>query len=396
MARRVFLTVGFLIVASLTLVAAPEVSQEAVNIIEELKLFSKAIGVIHEAYVGETKPRNLTYEAIRGMLAGIGDKYAQFFDPSLYELVQMSIRGEYAGIGVVLQIIDRYPQVMSLRPEGAASKAGVQSGDRILKINGDLIENVELPEVAKRLRGEADSDVQLSILRPSINKAIELIIKREKIEIESVKDARIVSKGVGYISIVNFQENTTEQVHEALRKLDKEGLKKLIIDLRDNGGGLLEQAVDLASLFLPQNKKVVSVKSKIKEQQKEYFTSGKYAVRKDLVVILVNEKSASASEIFSACLQDYRRATVIGTQTFGKASVQSVVPLDEKTAIKFTTARYLSPLGRMIDGIGIKPDEIIEKNKSDALDMQIVRALSFLNENNKNVDLNKRNSSEKK
>ena len=391
MARRVFLIVGFLASVSLTLAAAPEVSQGVVDMIEELKLFSKAMGAIHEAYVGETKPRNLTYEAIRGMLTGIGDKYAQFFDPSMYELLQMSIRGEYAGIGVVLQIIDRYPQVMQLRPEGAAFKAGVQPGDRILKINGDSIENVDLPEVAKRLRGEADSDVQLSLLRPSVNKVVELTIKREKIEIESVKDARIVSKGIGYISIVNFQENTTEQVNQALGKLDKQGLKELIIDLRDNGGGLLEQAVDLASLFLPPNKKVVSVKSKIKEQQKEHFTSGKYAVRKDRLVILVNEKSASASEIFSACLQDYRRATVIGTQTFGKASVQSVVPLDEKTAMKFTTARYLSPLGRMIDGVGIKPDEIIEKKKSDALDMQIVRALSFLNESNKNAPLNKRN-----
>ncbi len=380
MARRVFLIAGFWAVAGLSVFAAPQAAQETGDVLEELKLFAKAMGAIHEAYVGETKARTLTYEAIRGMLAGLGDKYAQFFDPSMYELLQMSIRGEYAGIGVILQIVDHYPQVMSLRPDGAAIKAGVQAGDRILKIDGVSIENKELPEVAQLLRGEARSDVKLSLARPSVKQVVELIIKRERIEIESVKETRIISQGVAYISIVNFQENTSEQVNQALRKLDKQGLKALIIDLRDNGGGLLEQAVDLAGLFLPKDKKVVSVTSKIEVQQKEHMTSGKYATRKEPIVILVNQKSASASEIFSACMQDYRRATIIGTQTFGKASVQSVVPLDEKTAMKFTTARYLSPLGRKIDGIGIKPDEVVEKNESDKLDLQIVRALSFLGE----------------
>ncbi len=380
MARRIFLITGLLGFFSLSVFSAPKIAQETADVIEELKLFSKAMGAIHEAYVGETRPRNLTYEAIKGMLVGIGDKYAQFFDPSMYELLQMSIRGEYAGIGVILQIIERYPQVMSLRPDGAAIKAGVQPGDRILKIDGASIENKELPEVAKLLRGEADTDVRLSISRPAMKQELDLVIKRERIEIESVKEARIVSEGVAYIAIVNFQENTGEQVNQELRKLDKLGLKALIIDLRDNGGGLLEQAVDLAGLFIPKNQKVVSVKSKIEVQQKEHRTSGKYTLRKESLVILVNEKSASASEIFSACMQDYRRATVIGTQTFGKASVQSVVPLDEKTAMKFTTARYLSPLGRQIDGIGIKPDEVVEKKVSDKLDLQIVRALSFLSD----------------
>ena len=383
MARRIFLSLVFLAFATWGLAAVPQVKEEAINVIEELKLFSKAMGAIHEAYVGETKPRSLTYEAIRGMLAGISDKYAQFFDPSMYELLQMSIRGEYAGIGVILQIMDHYPQVISLKPDGAALKSGVQAGDRILKVNSESLQDMELPEVAKRLRGEADSDVQLLLMRPATKKTFELKIKREKIEIEAVKDARMVSKEIGYIRINSFQETTTKQVDEAVRKLDKDGLKALIIDLRDNEGGLLEQAVDLASLFLPQGKKVVSVKSKIKEQEKEYFTSGKYPVRADRLVVLVNEKSASASEIFSACMQDHRRATLIGTQTFGKASVQSVVPLDEKTAMKFTTARYLSPLGRMIDGVGIKPDEIIQKRNMDRVDMQIVRALSFLQETNK-------------
>ncbi len=380
MARRFYLVLVFFGLVSVSVLAAPQVAQQAGDVIEELKLFSMAMGAIHEAYVGDTQPRNLTYEAIKGMLAGLGDKYAQFFDPALYELVKMSISGEYAGIGVILQVIDHYPQVMSLRPDGAALKAGVLPGDRILKVDGKSIVDMPLPDVAKLLRGEANSDVRLTLERPNVKAPLDLVIKRERIEIESVKDARIATKGIGYIHIADFQENTTQQVNDALRKLDKEGLKALIIDLRDNGGGLLEQAVDLSGLFLVKGQKVVSVKSKIKEQQKDHFTSGKYKTRKEPMVILVNGKSASASEIFSACMQDSRRATIIGTQTFGKASVQSVVPLDDKTAMKFTTARYLSPLGRMIDGVGIKPDQVIDKKDSDTLDMQVVQALSLLSE----------------
>lgn len=379
MVRRVFLISGISLLFAFSIAAAPQVAQNAGNVIEELKLFSKAMGAIHEAYVGETKPRTLVYEATRGMLASLGDKYAQFFDPSLYELLKMSMSGEYAGIGVILQVIDRYPQVMSVNPDGAAAKAGIQAQDRIVRVDGESVENKPLPDVAKLLRGEAGAEVRLEIFRIPTQKKMNISVKREKIEIESVQEARIISKGIGYLHIANFQENTTAQVEQALRKLDKDGLRALIIDLRGNGGGLLTQAVNLADLFLPKNTRVVSVESKIKEQRKEHLTLGHYAPRKEPLVVLVNAQSASASEIFSACMQDHRRATVIGVQTFGKASVQSVVPLDEKTALKFTTARYLSPLGRKIDGVGIKPDEVIEQKPESKSDSQIERALSFLN-----------------
>lgn len=378
MVRKILVTVFCVSVLSFSLRAAPQVAQQAGDIIEELKLFSKALGAIHEAYVGDTQPRNLTYEAVKGMLAGIGDKYAQFFDPATYELVQMSIKGEYAGVGVILQIIDHFPEVMSVRPDGAALKAGVLTGDRILKVDGVSVKDKELPEVAKLLRGEAQSDVTLTLERKAVKKPFDLLIKRERIEIDSVKEIRMLATTVGYIRLVSFQEHTTEQVLKALAYLEQQGMKSLMIDLRDNEGGLMEQAVDLASVFLKKDQKVVSVKSKIPEQQKEHLTNGKYPVRGENLLILVNGKSASASEIFSACLQDYKRARVLGTQTFGKASVQSVVPLDEKTAMKFTTARYISPLGREINGIGITPDEIVEYTPADPIDVQIVRGLKSL------------------
>jgi len=380
--RKILLTVFCVLTISFSLRAAPQAAQGVGDIIEELKLFSKALGAIHEAYVGDTQPRGLAYEAVRGMLAGIGDKYAQFFDPSMYELLQMSMKGEYAGIGVILQVIERFPEVMSVRPDGAAAKAGVLVGDRILKVDGASLEDKELPEVAKLLRGEAATDVHLTLARKKIKKPVELTIQRERIEIDSVTDIRMLSTDVGYIRVVSFQEHTTEQVRKSLDYLDRQGMKSLILDLRDNEGGLMEQAVDLAGVFIQKDQKVVRVESKIKEQRKEHFTVESGPVCEQPIVVLVNGKSASAAEIFSACLQDYGRARILGVKTFGKASVQSVVPLDEKTAMKFTTARYISPLGREIDGVGIVPDEIVESLPADPIDVQIVRGLKFLVEDN--------------
>lgn len=380
MARKIFLNV--VLGAALLWIlaaAAPEKTQQAADIIEELKLFAKTVGAIHEAYVGDTQPRQLYYEAVKGMLASLGDKYSQFFDPATYELVKMHIRGEYAGIGAMMDIKDGYPYVKAVNPDSPAARSGLLPMDKLLKIDGASMEKKELPEVAKLLRGEADTDVRLTILRPP-GKEMEIIIKREKISIESVKDVRIVVDGIGYLRIQGFQDNTPAQVGAALETLSKKGMKSLIIDLRGNDGGLLPSAVGLSSYFLPKGKKVVSVKSKIKEQQKDYFTEKPGKLYEKLrLVILVNGQSASASEIFSACMQDYKRAVIVGTKTFGKASVQSVVPLDDTTAMKFTTARYMSPNGRMIDGIGLEPDEKVDAPAENGIDPQLVHALSILN-----------------
>lgn len=377
MVRRICLILLFCLVVGVSVKAAPDAAQGPGKIIEELKLFSKTLGAIHEAYVGDTNPRGLFYAAAEGMLSSLGDKYAQFFDPEKYELLQMHMRGEYAGIGVILQIVEAYPQVMDLKPDSPAAKAGVRVHDRIIEIDGTDVKNKDLPEVAKLLRGEAESDVRLFILRKK--KKITITVKREKIEIDSVQDARVVMDNIGYFRIAHFQDHTAKQVAEALNKLDNQGVKALIIDLRGNDGGLLDQAVELAGFFLPEGSRVVSVRSKIKVQQKEHLTASTYGRRNLPLAVLVDGKSASASEIFSACMQDYGRAFVIGAQTFGKASVQSVVPLDEQTAMKFTTARYLSPKGRMIDGVGIEPDEVINPATEEGVqEWELIRALNLL------------------
>ncbi len=376
MAGRIFKNTGLALVLSGAVMVAAHAAEQDVGLIPELKLFSKAINIINEAYVGDVTPRNLLYEGIKGMLVSL-DKYSLFIDPKMYELLKIHMKGEYAGVGIVLQKIDHYPGVRDVKPDSAAAKAGMLPQDKILKIDGVSMENKELSEVAELLRGEAEKPVLLTIWRPSSKKTFDIEIKREKIKIDTVLDVRMVTKRIGYFRISNFSENTAEQVDHAVQQLASQGLAALMIDLRNDDGGLLPQAVELAERFLPEGKKIVSVTSKIAEQRKEYFSSGKKTLPEYRLMILVNHKTASASEIFTAAMQDYKRATVLGTQTFGKASVQSVIPLDEESAMKLTTARYQSALGRMIDGVGLKPDEVIE-NTEGGPDLQLLGALELL------------------
>ncbi len=377
MAGRILKNTVLILALSGAVLVAAYAKGEDVGLIPELKLFSKAINVINEAYVGDVTPRALLYEGIRGMLVSL-DKYCLFIDPKLYQLLKIHMKGEYAGVGIVLQKMDHYPGVRDIKPGSAAAKAGVAPQDKILKIDGISMENKELFEVAELLRGEAEKPVRLTLWRPVNAQTFDLEIKREKIQIDTVLDARMVTKRIGYFRISNFSENTATQADSAIRQLASKGMGALIIDLRNDDGGLLPQAVAMAERFLPEGKKIVSVKSKIAEQRKEYFSSGKNKLPEYRLVILVNHKTASASEIFTAAMQDYKRATVIGTQTYGKASVQSVIPLDEESAMKLTTARYQSALGRGIDGVGLWPDEIVDPSPEGGPDLPLLKALEVL------------------
>ncbi|MBI4550379.1 MAG: S41 family peptidase [Candidatus Omnitrophica bacterium] len=356
-------------------------AEEGGPIIEELKLFSKALGVIHEAYVNDVDLRVLLYKAVEGMLASL-DKYCEFFGPEKYELIKIHMKGEYAGIGAVLQELDGIPAIRGLQPGSAAESAGLKVRDKILKIDGVSMKGKPIPEIAQLLRGEAEAPVKLEIWRDAENRGFEIVIQRKKIVIESVLDSRMAGRAVGYVRLVNFQDNTAAQMDEQLARLDPAGMKALILDLRNNEGGLLPQAVALAERFLPAGSKIVTVSSKIEEQRKEYAVTGP-PPRPDLrLVILLNHKSASASEILTAALQDHKRATVIGTRSYGKASVQSVVPLDDRSAMKITTARYLRPSGEVIDSVGVRPDIELEGDSADGspVDEQLLKAIEVLKE----------------
>jgi carboxyl-terminal processing protease len=290
------------------------------------------------------------------------------------------MRGEYAGIGAILQMVNGQVMIRALEPGKPAEKAGLLPGDIILKIDGLSLEKKEVPDVSALLRGEENTPVVLTILREHPRKVFDVKIERKKIEIQAVQDARMIGKSLAYFRLSAWQEHTASQVDKTLEDLKKQGMKAVIIDLRNNDGGLLTQAVAVAERFLPKGKKIVSVQSKIAEQRKEYFVSekGKY-INMDLA-ILVNEKSASASEVFSGAMQDHRRATIVGVKTFGKGSVQSVIPLDDVSAMKLTTARYATPSGRIIDMVGLTPDRVIANGPegTPGADRQILEAIAFL------------------
>ncbi|MBI3306467.1 MAG: S41 family peptidase [Candidatus Omnitrophica bacterium] len=329
------------------------------NVLEELKLFSKTIGLIIQAYVDDKQPRQLYYEAVKGMMASL-DPYCQFLGKEHYELLKIDIKGEYAGIGARLEAIEGFPVIMEVQPDSAAQKAGLLPQDKIMKIDGGTTEKKPLPEVAALLRGDVDTALTLTILRSATNQTMDIRVVRQKIEIEAVKDVRMIGKSLGYLRIAEFRENTADQTEKSLKTLHEKGMQALIIDLRGNQGGVMPEAIELAQKFLPAGTKIVSVKSKIPEQQQEYVSEAKTVEGNYPIAILVNEGSASASEIFTASMQENGRAHVIGVKTFGKASVQSVIPLDDVTAMKMTTARYLTPKGTVIDHVGIEPDEEVQ------------------------------------
>ena len=371
----------FLIPAFLLILALPLTTAFAEGegwILEELKLFSKGIGVISEAYVGDVTPRNLLYQAMKGMLGSL-DRFSEFIDPERFKLFQIQIKGEYAGIGAILHAVNGQVVIKAVEPSKPAEKAGLLAGDILLKVDGVSMEKKSPAEVAALLRGDADTPVVVTLSRPPSMQVMDVKILRQKIEIQSVQDIRMVGKSLAYFRLSGWQDHTSAQADQALKDLKKKGMKALIIDLRNNDGGLLAQAVALAERFLPKGKKIVSVKSKIAEQRKEYFVpeNGNY-VNIELV-ILVNGYSASASEVFSGAMQDHKRATLIGVKTFGKGSVQSVVPFDDASAMKLTTARYATPSGRVIDMIGLTPDRVIVNNPdgTPGVDRQILEAITF-------------------
>lgn len=374
---RRFLILGFLVLFVLPLSGL--LAQDEGGLMAELKLFSKAIGAIYEAYPGDLVPRNLLYQAVKGMLGSL-DKFSEFIEPERYKLLQIHMKGEYAGIGAILQKVNEQVMIRTLEPGKPAEKAGLLPGDIILKIDGVSVEKKAIGDVSSLLRGEANTPVVLTIQREAPRKVFDVKIQRQKIEIQAIQDARMIGKSLAYFRVAEWQDHTATQADTALGDLKKKGMKALVIDLRNNDGGLLAQAVALSERFLPKGKKVVSVQSKIKEQRKEYFVSEKGKYGNIDLVILVNEKSASASEVFSGAMQDHRRAMIVGVKTYGKGSVQSVIPLDDVSAMKLTTARYLTPSGRVIDMIGLTPDRVVANGPegTPGTDRQILEAIAIL------------------
>lgn len=343
----------------------------------DINRFTSAISEIKDFYVNSISDKKLLEDAIRGMLSGL-DPHSEYLDEDSYKTLLMTTNGEFGGLGIEVTGEFGVLKVISPIDDTPASKAGIKASDYIVAIDGKLVNEMTLQEAVDAMRGKKGSPVSLTLIRKGEKNPISLKLVRDTIHITSVK-SKMLSNGFGYVRITQFQEPTTELMVAAIDKLKKSSggqLKGLILDLRNNPGGLLETAVQVSDVFLDPkvintkfNNVIVYTEGRLQKAQYSAKVSGKPATGDIIngapIVILVNEGSASASEIVAGALQDYHRAIVVGTTSFGKGSVQTVLPLDDKHAIKLTTALYHTPSGRVIQNLGITPDIVVADLKVD-------------------------------
>ncbi|MDO8603768.1 MAG: S41 family peptidase [Candidatus Omnitrophota bacterium] len=351
--------------------------QKTDDLYKELELFSDAVSIIRADYVEDKKSKDLIYGALKGMLASL-DPYSQFMDPDMYSEMKVETEGEFGGIGIEITIKDDLLTIISPIDDTPAYKAGLKAGDKIVKIEGDTTKDLTLIDAVKKLRGKPGTDVNIIVLRESEKKLLEFKITRAIIKIASIKKAEMIEPGIGYIRLSEFQENTPKDLAEALKKLEATGLKGLVLDLRNNPGGLLDVAVDVGGKFLEEGKVVVSTKGRIESQNLEFKSRNNNNHLKYPMVVMINGGSASASEIVAGALQDYKRAILLGTKSFGKGSVQTVVPMLDGSAIRLTTSKYYTPKGRSIHGLGIVPDIIVEYEERPVKDKELDKEAALL------------------
>ncbi len=361
------------------------------DIYPNLKLFSVVLDRVRNDYVdGERLSyQELIYGALRGMLNTL-DPHSEFMEPVKYDELKKDTQGEFGGVGIVISMKDNYVTVVSPIEDTPGFRAGILSGDRIVKIDGKSTERVGLPDAVKRLRGEAGTKVTVGILRPSTGQIKEYVLERELIPIPTVKDINdrrlknpaafpLSENNVGYVRLVQFGEQTSADMETALKKLEAKGMQSLILDLRGNPGGLLDQAVKVCEKFLPKGQLVVSTEGRGTTPKSQYAATGRDKHPDMPIVILVNGGSASASEIVAGCLQDATalgvcKAVVVGEQTFGKGSVQSILPLQDGSALRLTTAKYYTPSHKVIHEKGITPDIIVAMSEEEERDILLKRS----------------------
>ncbi|OGX28797.1 MAG: hypothetical protein A3B78_00515 [Omnitrophica WOR_2 bacterium RIFCSPHIGHO2_02_FULL_67_20] len=332
--------------------AAPNGNEE---LYKELELFEHALSIVRSDYVEEPKAKELIYGALKGMLATL-DPYSQFMDPDSYNELKVDTEGEFGGLGIEITIKDDLLTVISPIEGTPAANAGVMPGDRIVKIDGELTRGITLIEAVKKLRGKPKTSVTLTIFREGDTELKEVALERAIITIESVREASLLEDKIGYIRLSDFREKTTNDLEAVVKRLKGEGMDSVIFDLRNNPGGLLDVAVSVSELFLQRNQLIVSTKGRLRNQNQEMHSRTTGLVNDLPMVVLINEGSASASEIVAGAIQDHHRGIVMGTKSHGKASVQTIFPLKDGSALRLTTSKYFTPSGRSIHGQGIMPD----------------------------------------
>ncbi|MDQ5768584.1 S41 family peptidase [Thiothrix subterranea] len=324
--------------------------------LDELQQFSEVYTRIKENYVEEVKDKDLMTNAIRGMLSNL-DPHSAYLDEEEFKELQVGTSGEFGGLGIEVGMEDGFVKVISPIDDTPAQKAGLQAGDLIIRLDETPVKGMTLNDAVKLMRGKPGSNIDLMIVREGKDKPFKVSLKRDIIQVKSVKQ-RLLEPGYGYVRITSFQAKTTESLLEGIETLKKENkdkLRGLVLDLRNNPGGVLNAAVGVSDAFL-ESGKIVYTEGRVEDAKMEYSANKGDAIDNAPIVVLVNQGSASASEIVAGALKDHKRALIVGQKTFGKGSVQTVLQLDEKTAVKLTTARYFTPSGRSIQAEGIMPD----------------------------------------
>lgn len=329
------------------------------DLYKQVKLFSDTIAIVQEGYVDEVNFKDLIYGALKGMLASL-DPHSQFMDPDTYNELKVDTEGKFGGLGIEITIKDGLLTVVTPIEGTPAWKAGVKANDRIVKINGEPTRDIALTDAVKKMRGKPGEAVNISVLRESEKKILEFKIVRDTIKIKDIKEAKILEDGIGYIRLVEFREDTPQNINSALDSLNRQGMTALILDLRNNPGGLLDTAIKVTGKFIEKDKLIVYTKGRKASQDAEFLANTRQPILDLPMIVLINEGSASGSEIVAGALQDYKRAIVLGTKSFGKGSVQTVIPLGDGSALRLTTSKYYTPSGKEIHGKGVVPDIVIE------------------------------------
>lgn len=323
---------------------------------EELKTFSEVLSQVQRNYVDETKVKDLVQGAIRGMLSTL-DPHSAYMTPEMYKEMQVETKGEFGGVGIQIGVKENRLAVIAPIDGTPAQRAGIKAGDYITKVNEESTKDLSLMDAVQKMRGPKGTKVNLTIQRDGTPDPLQFTLVRDTIKIESVKSK--VLDNIGYVKLTQFQEATGRDLGKVLKQFKEQKLQATILDLRNNPGGLLTAAVEVSEQFLPSGKLVVYTKGR-ESKKDEWFAKGKDQMDDSPMIILVNEGSASASEIVAGALQDYGRAVIVGTTSFGKGSVQTILPLGDGSGLRLTTAKYYTPKGRSIQSTGITPDIVVK------------------------------------
>lgn len=388
--KSISLVVGGFVAGTLISLQMPAFAEKDVKAglpVEELRTFAEVFNAIKQGYVEPIEDKKMIANAISGMLSNL-DPHSSYLDPESFKELQVGTQGEFGGLGIEVGMEDGLVKVVSPIEDTPAYRAGLKAGDLIFKLDDTPVKGLTLNEAVKRMRGKPKTQIRLSILRKGEAKPIEVTLTREVIKVQSVK-SKLVEPGYGWVRITQFQENTIPSLSKHLNELYKQGnLKGLVLDLRNDPGGLLNGAVGVSAAFLPPGTKVVSTDGRTPDAKQEYLATPEdylrgtredplkglpAAVKNVPMVVLINGGSASASEIVAGALQDHKRAVIMGTQSFGKGSVQTVLPLPGSAAIKLTTARYYTPSGRSIQAKGIEPDIVVEEKANGQKSTPLLR-----------------------